>query len=871
MKKNREITIVTTLLILLMTSAMLLATIQISSGVILDHPAHAYVHLSANPIGVNQRLEVLYRVEETNPLSSGVDAKYVWENFTVKITWPDGTVENKTGLKADATGGNWFFYTPTQVGNYTFQTIFPGQWVNGSFRTASLNGGSWSNGSSLPLKSAQWWYEPSQSPPITLVVQKDPIPSYPNVPFPTGYWQRPISAEDKGWYTLADNWLMPAYDILSRPFQNAAAFAPYTSGPESPHILWAKPLTFGGIAGGPNGDKVFYTGLSYESFYDQKFIIDGRLYYQDHGQSNTNIFGTKVLNLYTGEDIIYLANTTIDVAELFDNENPNGHGLVPLLWSLGGSSSNGTWVAYDAFTAIPIFSITNVTSGADGPATQSKVFGTNGELLSYSIQGSGQNRRLILFNTTRAILGPAVPSPDFNPPYGRVYDGRQGIEWNVSIASLAMDPTISNIGQGYILTNAQDKTSYPQVQQDAVYPAVLQEDANGNYPTSLEPIWVQNRTDVFSNYQRTPRNIQDGVYTMFDEATARYFGYSITTGQRLWVTEPLSTDGWSTFTYITNQAYGMLFAGGFDGHIRAFNITNGQKIWDFRMGPSGFETPYGNWPTRAGWTIADGKIYATNDDHTPDSVMWRGSKLYCIDAYTGQVLWNVSGWMRNSAISDGILTAINSYDNQIYTIGKGPSQTTVTAPNTAITLGQSIVIGGSVTDQTAGPNSKLKDTPAVSDESMGEWMEYMYMQQPFPTDSKGVPVRIDVLDANGNYRNIGNTTTDLSGNFGYAWKPDIPGTYKVVATFDGSNSYGNSFGTAYFNVQEAPSAAPTQTPAAPTQAPTATPTVAPTGSAAPTTAPNPTAGLSVETYIAIAAVVVIAIAAIAALVLRRRK
>ena len=170
--------------------------------------------------------------------------------------------------------------------------------------------------------------------------------------------------------------------------------------------------------------------------------------------------------------------------------------------------------------------------------------------------------------------------------------------------------------------------------------------------------------------------------------------------------------------------------------------------------------------------------------------------------------------MRAPAISDGILTVINSYDNQIYTIGKGPTKTIVTAPNTAMTFGQSLVIGGSVTDQTSGPNSKLKDTPAISDESMSEWMEYMYMQKPMPTNAIGVPVTLDVVDANGNYRNIGTTTTDTNGNFGFNWVPDIPGTYKVIATFPGSNSYGASSSTTYVNVQEAANVTAQPTPTA---------------------------------------------------------
>lgn len=467
-KKSRVLTIS---LIILLSLPMLAQTVAVVNAQVLNHPAHAYVHLSANPIGVGQTLEVLFRVEEANPLSAGVDAQEVWRNFTVVITKPDKTVENIGPLSADSTGGSWFFYTPNQVGNYTFQTIFPGQWVNGSYRTVGLNGGSWSNSSSLPLKSEQWWYEPSQSAPITLTVQEEPIAYYPTVPLPTEYWQRPIYGENKGWYQIADNWLMPAYDILSRPFQNGAAFAPYTSAPNSPHILWAKPLTFGGIAGGSLGDKEFYTGLSYESFYDDKLIINGRIYYKDHGPVTTTIYGTKILSLYTGEEIMYLNNTAIDLAEEFDQEHPNGHGIVTFLWSLTGTTTNGTWRAYDAFTGNYIFAITNVTSGSDGPSSQSKVFGSHGELLSYSIQGTGQNRRLILWNSTRAILGPAIPAPDFSPANGAIFDGRRGIEWNVSIASLAMDPGIVAIGGGYILTNAQNKAGYPQLPAGCCVPS----------------------------------------------------------------------------------------------------------------------------------------------------------------------------------------------------------------------------------------------------------------------------------------------------------------------------------------------------------------------------------------------------------------
>ena len=44
-------------------------------------------------------------------------------------------------------------------------------------------------------------------------------------------------------------------------------------------------------------------------------------------------------------------------------------------------------------------------------------------------------------------------------------------------------------------------------------------------------------------------------------------------------------------------------------------------------------------------------------------------------------------------------------------------------------------------------------------------MEYVYEQQPMPTNVTGVPVTITAIDSNGNFI-IGTATTDASGTFG---------------------------------------------------------------------------------------------------------
>jgi len=143
----------------------------------------------------------------------------------------------------------------------------------------------------------------------------------------------------------------------------------------------------------------------------------------------------------------------------------------------------------------------------------------------------------------------------------------------------------------------------------------------------------------------------------------------------------------------------------------------------------------------------------------------------------------------------------------MYVFGKGPSATTVTAPKIAITLGQSVMIEGTVTDQSTGQ----PDTACIADEDMAEWMEYLHLQEPMPA----VEVSLDVIDSNGNYRNIGTATSDMTGTFAMMWEPDIPGQYTVIATFAGSESYGSSYAQTYMGVVDAPdpTAAPEATPA----------------------------------------------------------
>ena len=93
--------------------------------------------------------------------------------------------------------------------------------------------------------------------------------------------------------------------------------------------------------------------------------------------------------------------------------------------------------------------------------------------------------------------------------------------------------------------------------------------------------------------------------------------------------------------------------------------------------------------------------------------------------------------------------------------------------------------------------------PVSSDVSMKDWMGYVYQQKPLPSDFTGVDVTVDVIDSNGNFRNIGTAQTDQSGMYTLTWKPDIPGSYKVIATFHGTNGYWPSYSETSFVVDQA--------------------------------------------------------------------
>ncbi|MEM0489286.1 MAG: PQQ-binding-like beta-propeller repeat protein [Candidatus Bathyarchaeia archaeon] len=789
--KKSIITIVVAILLVSLTSTMNTAAAER----IIELQTFLHVMVSPNPTGVGQTVIITVQMDKTSPTAMGVTGGDHFKGYIVEIKKPDGSKEQRGPFEAWSTSGFFLFYTPDMEGTYVIQARFPGQWIN---TTTFATGGY--------LTNTKYYFKPSESKPVELIVQAEKVEPWPDIPFPKDYWTRPIYAENKGWWRGADNWLMQCYNTPIRDFCVTTAFAPYTKAPNTPHILWTRQMIFGGIAGGPFGDKKYYTGLSYEQFYTP-LILEGRIIYVEHAPTvATPVFGTRCIDLYTGEDIWFLDGVNIAFAQIYNIENPNEHGLIAHLWEVSGPVTNTTAKIYDAFTGRYLFTIKNIVWGgiqrfSAGPT----IFGERGEILSYYLDNVRQ--RLVLWNSSLAIhkafpwVGGEV-GMIYNPSMGGVVDGRLGIQWNVSTPKLPGNPTISVIGEGYIL--AQDRVAVSTsgvYKSQFIYIDVCFDAKTGAF------LWTKNRTEIYSAYFRRPMVISEGRYVMMDESELRLYCYDIKTGDRLWASDPMPS-GWDIFTYQIHIAYGKVYTTSYSGHVYAYDLNTGKLVWDFYMGNAGVETVYGSWPTYNGFTIADGKIYVANDEHSPDSVAWRGGRLWCINAYTGELIWSLSGWLRNPAIADGYLTALNCLDGKIYTIGRGPSATTVYVQQDVIPLGSTVLIKGTVTDKSPGQPG----TPAVAAESMAAWMEYLHMQKPCPSEVKGVSVDIYAIYPDGTYNHIGTAETEplAGGVYGIAWKPPMEGTYTIIAVFNGDESYGSSSAGTVIHVTPAPPEVATQ-------------------------------------------------------------
>jgi hypothetical protein len=323
------------------------------------------------------------------------------------------------------------------------------------------------------------------------------------------------------------------------------------------------------------------------------------------------------------------------------------------------------------------------------------------------------------------------------------------------------------------------------------------------------------------------------VFTENYRETSQYVGYSLDTGAKLW--GPTSAEAYLDYygspasgSLANGFGYGNMYVSAYAGIVYCYDTKTGNLLWTYGNGgsgnstDSGLETPFAHYPTFVN-AVGSGVVYLVTSEHTPETPLFKGGLQRAINATTGAEIWTISGYtgeflVFSYAMADGYNTWFNGYDNQIYVVGKGPSQTTVEAPLTNVNTGSNVVIQGTVTDIAAGTKQTQvagnfpNGVPVSSDDSMREWMGYVYQQQPEPTNFTGVPVQLAVLDSNGNHYAIGSATTDASGSYSLTWAPTISGSYTIYATFAGTNGYYSSYSETHLTATTTATAEPTATP-----------------------------------------------------------
>ena len=765
--KNKTRNILVFVLMLTLTSALLSYLPLVSAT---ELPTYSYVVVAPNPVGVGQTVTVTFFSNRVAPVFEGVPA---WENLTLIVTNPSGVIQELGPLKTDSAGIGFTSYTPDMVGTYSFQLNFP-----------------------MHMTFFGNIYLPSTSEIDYLIVQEDEVTYLPQTPLPEDYWTRPINSENRFWSSISGNWLAEGYEMASLFTWNA--YNPYTKAPNSAHIVWTKPIAFGGLIGGKYDSKNYYTGLSYEQKFLPPIIMNGILYYNTPDPPR---YGFTAIDLRTGEELWYQNYTgSLTMGQIFHYYSGNQHAGHPYLWD----QSTTTWHMYDAFTGNWILDLENATVpsfafGSTTPVTR----GPNVEHLMYILAGTpnpmgpffpaGPPFYLQLWNSTVCFeqtgiiqIVPQTGVGSLRPTAG-TYDWSKGIQWNVSVPAVEGGISLAaiDLDSGYLLATSVQSfgSTSPGWQMQIGYDA-----------TTGEQLWVENRTTPVQGSINFGfmGPMKDGVYTTFTPEEFVWNGYNAATGEQMWgpSTSPV---GNALNFYPTGLqggsrvvVDGILYSANYDGVVHAFDIQNGTLLWDFVTESPGLSVPYPNTPFYGGISAADGKIFAPSITSFPPSPLWQGMKLYSIDAITGENVWNVTGWYTSIAIADGYLVTLNNYDQQIYCFGKGQTETTVSAAPKVSAWDDIVLIEGKVTDQSSG----AAGTPAIADEYMIEWMEYLYMQKPCPDFVEGVEVKLETLDPNGNFYEIDTVTSDANGMFSVMWKPPVPGKYTISPLLKGQSLTG---------------------------------------------------------------------------------
>src|SRR3972149_3055372 len=124
--KNKTTTVFAMVLALTFAVSIVALPIANAHDPVQTVPTFAYIAIAPDPVGVNQAVLLVMWVSPNPPTAAGLGGDR-WRDMTVKVTDPNGGIENLGPFTSDPTGSTFASYTPDTVGTYKFEFSFPGQ------------------------------------------------------------------------------------------------------------------------------------------------------------------------------------------------------------------------------------------------------------------------------------------------------------------------------------------------------------------------------------------------------------------------------------------------------------------------------------------------------------------------------------------------------------------------------------------------------------------------------------------------------------------------------------------------------------------------------------------------------------------------
>jgi len=599
-----------------------------------------------------------------------------------------------------------------------------------------------------------------------------------------------------------------------------AYLAELNDGPLSAHVRWVEPFAIGGVAGGGySGEHAFDIGDAYAGKWSSREIEGGIAYWRLDNVVYPYV--TIATDIRTGEELWRTSSTGISGIN-FGQTVVTDEGIDSyLVDTVSDPNAGSVYIMYDAWTLQWAYNITNMLGG-------SMEFGEKGEIIIYSINlGAGTmsywNQLWMLeqpgvmetlarersVNATEIGWTDEWSIPDDLP--GSVREVRFG---DRVVGTYEVGSTMTTTMWAFSLEPGKEGTLLYET--EATYELA---DYTGNLGSSLS-------TSISARLLGdTPEESAHLHY--IGSGDWKYWAYSYATGEELWKSTDFeeTKDGELYLNQYDRDTFsgswetgtnGWLYTCGCAGVVYAYHATKG-LAWAYHANDPYSEILWANDWWGDTMFAANGKIYVGHEEHSPIDPLPRGAPFYCLNATTGEVIWRVDGmyrqthWGGKGILGSGVILTQDTYDQRTYCVGKGPTAITVAVSDVNVPFGSATMIQGTVMDISPGCSDvkvqlRFPDgVPAVSEESMSEWMLYVYKQFARPADAVGVDVSVTVFDSAGAVVDSATVTSDVDGDFMYKFVAEDAGEYSVEASFAGSNSYYGSFAlSSPFVVEEAP-------------------------------------------------------------------